>query len=59
MTKSSFYRLTTDAGMLRFSLVRNPYARAVSCWADRYRGKPLVPGDPFTDIYPRAITGAG
>lgn len=51
MTKSSFYRLATHADTLRFSFVRNPYARAVSCWADKYRNKPLVPGDPFTDIY--------
>src|SRR5215469_6297435 len=51
MTKSSFYRLATAADTLRFSFVRNPYARAVSCWADKYRDKPLVPGDPFTDIY--------
>jgi hypothetical protein len=51
MTKSSFYRLATGADTLRFSFVRNPYARAVSCWADKYRGKPLVPGDPFTDVY--------
>jgi hypothetical protein len=51
MTKSSFYRFATDDDTLRFSFVRNPYARAVSCWADKYRGKPLVPGDPFTDLY--------
>ncbi len=51
MTKSSFYRLATAADTLKFSFVRNPYARAVSCWADKYRDKPLVPGDPFTDIY--------
>jgi hypothetical protein len=31
--------------------VRNPYARAVSCWADKFRDKPLAPGDPFIDIY--------
>jgi hypothetical protein len=51
MTKSSFYRLATHPHTLRFSFVRNPYARAVSCWADKYRDKPLVPGDPFTDVY--------
>jgi hypothetical protein len=61
MTKSSFYRLATGAETLRFSFVRNPYARAVSCWADKFRGKPLVPGDPFIDIYlarRREIDGA-
>jgi hypothetical protein len=51
MTMSSFHRLATGAGTLRFSFVRNPYARAVSCWADKFRDKPLVPGDPFIDIY--------
>ena len=51
MTMSTFYRLATGAGALRFSFVRNPYARAVSCWVDKFRAKPLVPGDPFIDIY--------
>jgi hypothetical protein len=51
MTKSTFYRFATDPRTLRFSFVRNPYARAVSCWSDKFRDKPLVPGDPFTDVY--------
>jgi hypothetical protein len=51
MTKSAFYRLATSAETLRFSFVRNPYARAVSCWADKFHGKPLVPGDPLIDAY--------
>jgi Sulfotransferase family len=51
MTKSSFFRLATSPETLRFSFVRNPYARAVSCWADKFRGKPLVAGDHFIDIY--------
>ena len=51
MTKSSFFQLATSPETLRFSFVRNPYARAVSCWADKFRGKPLVPGDPFIDTY--------
>jgi hypothetical protein len=51
MTKSSFFRLATSPDTLRFSFVRNPYARAVSCWADKFRGKPLVAGDHFIDIY--------
>lgn len=51
MTASSFYRLATDAQTLRFSFVRNPYVRAVSFWADKFRDKPLVGGDPFIDLY--------
>lgn len=51
MTKSSFFRLATAADTLRFSFVRNPYARAVSCWADKFRDKPLVPGDPLITAY--------
>ena len=51
MTKSAFYRLATNPQALRFSFVRNPYARAVSCWADKFRGRPLVAGDPLIDVY--------
>ena len=51
MTMSAFFRLATAADTLRFSFVRNPYARAVSCWADKFRDKPLVPGDPLIDAY--------
>ncbi len=47
----SFHRLATSKDTLRFSFVRNPYARAVSCWTDKFAGKPLVPGDPFIDGY--------
>ena len=50
-TVSAFYRLATGADTLRFSFVRNPYARAVSCWSDKFANKPLVPGDAFIDIY--------
>lgn len=64
---SSFYRLAMDANTLRFSFVRNPYARLVSCWADKYRDRSLVPGDPFIDQYlawrnetdPQLPAGAG
>src|SRR5215813_14610212 len=45
MTKGSFFRFATNPATLRFSFVRNPYARAVSCWADKFRDKPLVAGD--------------
>lgn len=37
--------------MLRFSFVRNPYARLVSCWADKYLDKPLVRGESFVDKF--------
>ena len=47
----SFYRLATSADTLRFSFVRNPYARALSCWADKFAGKPLVGGDSFINAY--------
>ena len=51
MTVGSFFRLATSSNALRFSFVRNPYARAVSCWADKFFGKPLVAGDHFIDFY--------
>jgi hypothetical protein len=47
-----FYRLATDPSVLRFSFVRNPYDRMVSCWLDQYREKPLVHGrDVYIDTY--------
>jgi len=51
MTLGAFFRLATDPDTLRFSFVRNPYARLVSCWADKFAGKPLVAGDCFIDAY--------
>jgi hypothetical protein len=51
MKLAAFHTLATDPKTLRFSFVRNPYARAVSCWADKLQGKPLVPGDDFVDAY--------
>ena len=51
MTIGSFFRLATSPDTLRFSFVRNPYARVVSCWAHKYADKPLVRGDPFIDAY--------
>jgi hypothetical protein len=64
---STFYRLVRDPGTLNFSFVRNPYARLVSCWADKFRDRPLVAGDAFVDLYlawrekadPRLPAGAG
>lgn len=35
MTIGSFHQLATDPATLRFSLVRNSYARNVSRWADK------------------------
>jgi hypothetical protein len=51
MSMHSFYDLASSPATLRFSFVRNPYARMVSSWADKFSGKPLVPGDPFIDYY--------
>jgi Sulfotransferase family len=47
-----FYRLATSPQTLRFAFVRNPYARLVSAWADKFQNKPLAPGeDSFVDQY--------
>jgi hypothetical protein len=51
MTISSFFRLATCPDTLRFSFVRNPYARIVSCWAQKFADKPLIRGDSFIDAY--------
>jgi hypothetical protein len=51
MSAASFFALATDPKTLRFSFVRNPYARAVSCWADKFAGKPLVAGDLNIESY--------
>ena len=48
---STFHRLANGASTLRFSFVRNPYARLVSAWADKFQGKPIVAGDTFIDQY--------
>jgi hypothetical protein len=40
----AFHRLATDPRTLRFSFVRNPYDRLVSCWADKFQDRPLVRG---------------
>lgn len=58
---SAFHRLANSALSLRFSFVRNPYARLVSAWADKYQGKSIVAGDSFIDqyrAYRAAIGGA-
>lgn len=48
---STFYRIATSSDSLRFTFVRNPYARLVSAWADKFKNKPLVPGDTFVELY--------
>jgi hypothetical protein len=48
---SAFHRLATSPDTMRFAFVRNPYARLVSAWADKFSDKPLVPGDSFVDDY--------
>jgi Sulfotransferase family len=48
---STFWRVAVDPRTLRFSFVRNPYDRIVSCWADKFRDKPLVAGQPSIDPY--------
>lgn len=46
-----FHRLATDPDALRFTFVRNPYTRLLSCWADQYRDRPLVPGYGRVEVY--------
>jgi len=46
-----FYWLATDPRTLRFTFVRNPYDRLVSCWADKFQGRPLVGGRRMIDEY--------
>ena len=48
---TAFYQLAIAPDALRFSFVRNPYERLVSCWADKFQNRPLVGGDPFVNIY--------
>jgi hypothetical protein len=51
ITIDTLFRLATGPDMLRFSFVRNPYARVVSCWADKFADKPLIRGDVLIDSY--------
>ena len=46
-----FHRLATDPRALRFAFVRNPYARLVSCWLNKFREVPLIPAKPSVDSY--------
>jgi hypothetical protein len=48
----TFYQMAIGADTLRFSFVRNPYERLVSCWANKFQGLPLIPGQSKKlDIY--------
>jgi hypothetical protein len=51
MSVRSFYHLATSPKAFRFSFVRNPYARLLSGWANKFAGRPLVPGSPEVDDY--------
>lgn len=48
---AKFHRLATSPATLRFSFVRNPYARLVSAWANKFHNKPLAAGDSLVDTY--------
>lgn len=48
---AKFHRLINDPATLRFTFVRNPYDRLVSAWADKFRARPLMPGNAFIDQY--------
>src|SRR6516162_1683946 len=43
---SVFHRLAKSA-----EVVRNPYARLLSAWSDRYQGRPLIEGHPSINAY--------
>jgi hypothetical protein len=45
----AFHQLATDPRTLRFTFVRNPYDRLVSCWSNKFLGKPLVKKKMFTE----------
>lgn len=46
-----FHEMASSADTLRFTFVRNPYARLLSAWSNKIAGKPLRPGDPYIDLY--------
>ena len=47
----TFYRLAKSPETLRFTFVRNPYQRLVSCWANKFQGLPLTEGDGKIETY--------
>lgn len=48
---SVFHRLANSAEALRFTFVRNPYARLLSAWSDRFQGRRLIEGKSSIDAY--------
>jgi hypothetical protein len=48
---SVFHRLAKSADALRFTFVRNPYARLLSAWSDKFQGRRLIEGEPSIDAY--------
>ena len=46
-----FHCLATDPHALRFAFVRNPYARLVSCWLNKFCEVPLISAKPSVDSY--------
>jgi hypothetical protein len=48
---SVFHQLAKSAEALRFTFVRNPYARLLSAWSDRFQGRPLIEGKPSINAY--------
>src|SRR6516162_6659894 len=46
-----FHRLAESAEALRFTFVRNPCARLLSAWSDRFQGKRLIDGKPSIEAY--------
>jgi hypothetical protein len=48
---SVFHRLAESAEALRFTFVRNPYARLLSAWSDRFQGRRLIEGNPSINAY--------
>jgi hypothetical protein len=42
-----FYRLIHAKSRLSFAIVRDPYDRVLSAWANKFRGRSLVPGAPL------------
>jgi hypothetical protein len=48
-----FHRLATDPQTLRFTFVRNPYDRLVSCWAGGFQDQPLVESHDMIKHYLR------
>jgi hypothetical protein len=42
-----FYRALHSPNRFSFAIIRNPYERVVSAWANKFRGRPLVAGPVF------------